>query len=54
MLQYDLVREDREAGLRAQAVKKEKYLQETTKTHAEVLELMAKRANDLEEAKGKE
>ena len=54
MLQYDLVREDREAGLRAQAAEKEKSLQEATKTHAEMLELMAKRANDLEEAKGKE
>ena len=54
MLQYDLVREDREAGLRAQTAEKEKSLQETTKTHAEVLELMAKQANDLEEAKGKE
>lgn len=57
LLQYDLVREDCEAGLRAQVAEKEKSLQETksaveaiSKTHAEHLELVAKRANDLEKA----
>lgn len=61
LLQYDLVRGDRETGLRGKVAEKEKSLQETksaaeamTKTHAEQLELLAKRANDLEEAKGKE
>ena len=61
LLQYDLVREDRETGLRAKVAEKEKSLQETksaaeasAKTHAEQLELLAKRANDLEKAKGEE
>lgn len=48
------MREDREAGLRAQAAEKEESLQKASKTHTEVLELMEKRANDLEEEKGKE
>ena len=54
MLQYDSMREDREADLRAQAAEKEESLQKASKTHTDVLELMAKRANDLEEEKGKE
>lgn len=54
MLKYDSVREDRKAGLRAQASEKEQSLKEASKTHAKVLELMAKRANELEEEKGKE
>lgn len=48
------MREDREADLRSQAAEKEKTLEEASKSHAEVLELMAKRANDLEEEKEKE
>ena len=58
LLQFDLVRENRENDFQAKIAEKEKDLQETksaaealTKTQTDQLELLAKRANDLEKAK---
>ena len=54
MFQYELMREDREADLRSQAAEKENTLKVASKMHAEALELVEKRANDLEEMNKKE
>ena len=55
LLQYDLVRENRENAFKAQITEEEKAFQETkstaealSKKHIDQLELLAKRANDLE------
>lgn len=61
LLQYDLVRENRENALKAQISEKDKAFQETkstaealSKNHSDQLELQAKCVNDMESAKEKE